>query len=183
MARRGRSVMTAVQRTVPGEVREGTYGARVAAVEPGGAGFIPLSERHGRPLNLFWTWMSPNLEFATVFVGVLAVLVFKETFAQAVAAIVLGTALGSVTHAFLSARGPEHGVPQMVQSRIAFGYRGNILPAGLNAVVAGIGWFAVNSVSGALALATLTGLSTLACLVVVVAAQVVVAFFGHNLVH
>jgi NCS1 family nucleobase:cation symporter-1 len=176
--------MTAVDSPaeVPAEVREGSYGARVAAVEPGGAGFIPLDERHGRPLHLFWTWMSPNLEFATIFVGVLAVAVFNQSFAAAIAAIVLGTALGSATHGVLSARGPAMGVPQMVLSRIGFGYRGNILPAGLNAVVAGIGWFAVNSVSGALALATLTKLPDLLCLVVVVVAQVVIAFFGHNLV-
>jgi NCS1 family nucleobase:cation symporter-1 len=176
--------MTAVDSPaeVPAEVREGSYGARVTAVEPGGAGFIPLTERHGRPLNLFWTWMSPNLEFATVFVGVISVLFFQQTFGQAVAAIVLGTALGSATQGILSARGPSMGVPQMVLSRIAFGYRGNILPAGLNAVVAGIGWFAVNSVSGALALATLTDLPNLLCLIIVVVLQVGVAFFGHNLV-
>jgi NCS1 family nucleobase:cation symporter-1 len=167
---------------VPAEVREGTYGTRLTAVEPGGAGFIPLDERHGRPLNLFWTWMSPNLEFATIFVGVISVLYFQQTFGQAVAAIVLGTALGATTHGVLSARGPSMGVPQMVLSRIGFGYRGNILPAGLNAVVAGIGWFAVNSVSGALALATLTDLPNVLCLIVVVIAQVAIAFFGHNLV-
>ena len=166
----------------PAEVREGSYGAKLTAVEPGGAGFIPLTERHGRPLNLFWTWMSPNLEFATIFVGVISVLYFQQTFGQAVAAIVLGTALGSATHGILSSRGPAMGVPQMVLSRIGFGYRGNILPAGLNAVVAGIGWFAVNSVSGALALATLTDLPNVLCLLIVVLVQVAVAFFGHNLV-
>ena len=166
----------------PAEVREGSYGAKLTAVEPGGAGFIPVAERHGRPLNLFWTWMSPNLEFATIFVGVISVLYFQQTFGQAVAAIVLGTALGSATHGILSSRGPAMGVPQMVLSRIGFGYRGNILPAGLNAVVAGIGWFAVNSVSGALALATLTGLPNVLCLLIVVLVQVAVAFFGHNLV-
>src|SRR3982751_2549826 len=176
--------MTAVETPaeVSAEVREGSYGARVTAVEPGGAGFIPLDERHGRPLQLFWTWMSPNLEFATIFVGVISVLYFQQTFGQAVAAIVLGTALGSATHGVLSARGPSMGVPQMILSRIGFGYRGNILPAGLNAVVAGIGWFAVNSVSGALALATLTDLPKVLCLIIVVLVQVAVAFFGHNLV-
>ena len=175
--------MTAVQAPeISAEVREGSYGTKVTAVEPGGAGFIPLEERHGRPLNLFWTWMSPNLEFATIFVGVISVLYFGQTFGQAVAAIVLGTALGSATHGILSARGPSMGVPQMVLSRIGFGYRGNILPAGLNAIVAGIGWFAVNSVSGALALATLTGLANVLCLIIVVILQVAIAFFGHNLV-
>jgi NCS1 family nucleobase:cation symporter-1 len=167
---------------VSAEVREGKYGSRVTAVEPGGAGFIPLEERHGRPLQLFWTWMSPNFEFATIFVGVLAAMVFTKSFSAAVATIVLGTALGSATHGILSARGPSMGVPQMVLSRIGFGFRGNILPAGINAIVAGIGWFAVNSVSGALALATLTKLPNVLCLLFVVLAQVVVAFFGHNLV-
>src|SRR5271156_978410 len=94
------------------DVREGTYGDKVVAIEPGGAEFIPLKERHGRPLQLFWTWTSPNLEFATIFVGVLGVALFGLTFWQALLAIVLGTAVGSITQGLLSARGPAHGVPQ-----------------------------------------------------------------------
>jgi NCS1 nucleoside transporter family len=165
------------------EIREGEYGDKVATVEPGGAEFIPLNERHGKPLNLFWTWMSPNFEFATVFVGVLAIAAFGETFSQSVAAIVLGTVLGSVTQGALSARGPQYGVPQMILSRISFGYWGNALPAGINSLIAGIGWFAVNSVSGALALSTLIHLNKYGCLVIIVVVQLAVALFGHNLVH
>ncbi|MBC6458383.1 purine-cytosine permease family protein [Actinomadura sp. HBU206391] len=164
-------------------VREGEYGKKIATVEPGGVGFIPLTERHGRPLNLLWTWTSPNLEFATVFLGVLAVAAFGLSFWQAVAAIVLGTGLGAVAHGVLSARGPGHGVAQMVLGRVPFGFRGNILPASLNTVAGGIGWFAVNSVSATLALNTLTGLPKPLCLTVVVGAQAAIAFFGHNLVH
>src|SRR6266705_1989629 len=129
-------------------VREGDYGEKITTVEPGGAEFIPLHERHGRPIQLFWTWTSPNLEFATVFVGVLAVALFGLSFWQSVLAILLGTAAGSLAQGVLSARGPSHGVPQMVLSRLGFGYWGNAFPAGLNAITAGIGWFAVNSVSG-----------------------------------
>jgi NCS1 nucleoside transporter family len=159
------------------------YGSKVVAVEPGGVEAIPLGERHGRPRQLLWTWASPNMEFATVAVGILSVLAFGLTFWQAVAAIVLGTALGSVSLGVLSTWGPKDGLAQMVLSRTAFGYRGNILPAGLNALTAGIGWFAVNSISGALALSALTSLPGGLCLVIVVAAQLVIAFFGHNLVH
>jgi NCS1 nucleoside transporter family len=164
------------------EVREGQYGTRVAAVEPGGAEFIPLTERHGRPLNLFWTWTSPNFEFATVFVGVLPMF-FGESFTEAALAIVLGTGLGSISMGVLSARGPRHGVPQMILSRISFGRLGNILPAGVNSLVAGVGWFAVNSVSGTLALATLTHWHPVPCLLLITLAQILIAFFGHNLVH
>ena len=164
------------------EVREGTYGDKVIAVEPGGAEFIPLNERHGRPLQLFWTWTSPNMEFATVFVGLLGILLglsFWETFI----AILIGTALGSITQGILSTSGPRYGVPQMVLSRRGFGYWGNALPAGINSVVAGIGWFAVNSVSGALALNALTHLPEVLCLLIVVALQLAVAFLGYNLIH
>jgi len=169
--------------SITAEVREGDYGAKIGTVEPGGAELIPLGDRHGKPLSLFWTWMSPNLEFATVYVGVIAVLFFGQTLWQATLAILLGTALGSVSHGFLGTRGPLFGVPQMILSRIPFGFRGNILPAGLNAVTAGIGWFAVNSVSGAFALNTLTGIPKLLSLLIVVAAQITIAYFGHNLVH
>jgi NCS1 nucleoside transporter family len=165
------------------QVREGTYGEKVIAVEPGGAEFIPLNERHGRPLQLFWTWTSPNMEFATIFVGLLGVWGLGLSFWATFVAIVLGTLLGSITQGLLSTAGPTFGVPQMVLSRLGFGYWGNWLPAGINALVAGIGWFAVNSVSGALALNSLTHLPEVFCLLIIVAVQLVVAFLGHNLIH
>ncbi|WP_214402192.1 purine-cytosine permease family protein [Pseudonocardia lacus] len=158
------------------------YGGKVVAVEPGGNEPIPDAERHGRPSQLFWTWTSPNLEFATIFVGVLAVQAFGLTFWQAVAAIVVGNGLAAVAHGALSARGPSAGVPQMVLGRLAFGYRGNVLPAGLMTITSGFGWFAVNSVSAAFALSSLTGWPAPVWLVVVVVVQIGVAFFGHNLV-
>ena len=115
-------------------VCEGNYGTQVIAVEPGGAEFIPLNERHGRPIQLFWTWTSPNMEFATIFVGVLAVAVFGLGFWEATLALALGSLIGGITQGILSMRGPEYGVPQMVLSRLGFGYWGNALPAGLNSV-------------------------------------------------
>ncbi len=178
-----------IEQHVP--VREGEYGERVAAVEPGGVEYIPERERHGRPLNLFWTWVSPNMEFATVFIGVLPIAAFGMGFWDATVAIVLGTLLGSVTHAILSSWGPKFGVPQLVQSRGAFGFFGNILPAGLNAFTGMIGWFIVNSVSGAFALSALFGPSVLKwfdmpfwlAFLIIVVAQVAIAYFGHNFIH
>src|SRR6516165_6282763 len=92
--------------------REGSYGTQVMTVEPGGAEFIPLSERHGRPIQLFWTWTSPNMEFATIFVGLLGVWGLGLSFWAAFLAIVIGTGLGSITQGILSAPGPTFGVPQ-----------------------------------------------------------------------
>jgi len=169
--------MTATEPTT-----DGTYRDRIVAVEPGGNEFIAEADRHGKPSQLFWTWTSPNLEFATIFVGVLAVAVYGMSFWQAVAGILIGTGLGALAHYFLSARGPLHGVPQMVLGRMAFGFKGNAVPAVLMSVTAGVGWFATNSVSGAYALAALFGIGPLVGLVIIVLVQTAFAFFGHNLV-
>src|SRR5579864_4542803 len=184
--------MTAVDTpAVSAEVREGNYGARVTAVEPGGAGFIPARERHGRPLQLFWTWMSPNMEFATVYVGVIPMAVFGGGFWPTVLGVTLGSLMGAITQALLSTMGPRFGVPQMVQSRAAFGYVGNFLPAVLSWITASFGWFIVNSVSGAFALVILSAilnnhqaaLSFPLAFTVIVIVQVLVAFIGHNMIH
>jgi nucleobase:cation symporter-1, NCS1 family len=173
-----------VEKHVP--IREGDYGERVATIEPGGVEYIALKERHGKPIQMFWTWLSPNLEFATVFIGVIAVAFLGLNLWQAATAIIIGTALGSISHAVLSSWGPKFGVPMMVESRGAFGFLGNILPAGLNGLTASFGWFIVNSVSGAFALqALIPGLNNafwLAFLVIVVA-QVAIATLGYNLIH
>ncbi len=158
------------------------YGAHAAKIEPGGIERIPATERHGKPWHLFTTWMSPNLEFATVFVGVIGVLYFGLSFWMTVLAVVIGNLLGGVTHAIVSSWGPRHGLAQMVLSRTGFGYWGNLVPSGINTIMAGVGWFAVNSISGTYAISTLTGISTKLALALVIIAQVVIAFVGHNLI-
>jgi NCS1 family nucleobase:cation symporter-1 len=159
-----------------------TAPAKPTSVEPGGIEAIPPAKRHGSPWQLFATWTAPNLEFATVFVGFIAVAYFGLGFWQALAAIVLGNALGAASQGVLSTWGPREGLAQLVLSRTAFGSRGNILPAALNTVMAGLGWFAVNSVSGGLALATLTGMPPALALIIVVILEVALAFVGHDLV-
>jgi purine-cytosine permease-like protein len=173
-----------VEKHVP--VREGEYGERVATVEPGGVEYISLKERHGKPLQLFWTWLSPNLEFATVFIGVIAVAFEGLNLWQAATAIIIGTALGSITHAVLSSWGPKFGVPMMIVGRGPFGFLGNILPAALNGLTASFGWFIVNSVSGAFALQALLpsfNLPFWLAFLVIVVVQVLIATLGHNLIH
>ena len=156
--------------------------ASAGAIETNDVAPIPAGERHGKPWHLFTVWSSPNLEFATVYVGALGVLFFGLNVWQAILAVVVGNGLAAITHGLFSTFGPKAGLPQMVLGRTAFGKLGNLIPAGLSTLVAGIGWFAVNSVSGGLALSALTGWPVYAALLVVIVAQVVIAFVGHNLI-
>ncbi|MEO9049723.1 MAG: cytosine permease [Candidatus Dormiibacterota bacterium] len=177
-------VVEEVEKHVP--VREGEYGERVATVEPGGVEYIALKERHGKPIQLLFTWLSPNLEFATVFIGVIAVAFLGLNLWEAATAIIIGTGLGSISHAVLSSWGPKFGVPMMVESRGAFGFLGNILPAALNGITASFGWFIVNSVSGAFAIQALFpsfNMPFWLAFLVIVIAQVVIATLGYNLIH
>src|SRR3977135_1118481 len=173
-----------VEKHVP--VREGEYGERIATVEPGGVEYIALRERHGKPIDLFWTWLSPNLEFATVYVGVIGVAVFGLNMWQTGTAVSICRLLGALTHAVLSSWGPKFGVPMMVESRGAFGFLGNILPAALNGLTASFGWFIVNSVSGAFALQALLpsfNLPFWLAFLLIVVAQVLSATCGPHLIH
>ena len=155
--------------------------ASATSIEINDVSPIPAGERHGKAWHLFTVWSSPNLEFATVFVGALAI-GFGLNIWQGILAVVVGNGLAAITHGIFSTWGPSAGLPQMVLGRTAFGKLGNLIPSGLSTLVAGIGWFAVNTVSGTLALAALTSLDPIAALLIVIVAQVVIAFVGHNLI-
>ena len=155
--------------------------ASAGAIETNDVAPIPAGERHGKPWHLFTVWSSPNLEFATVFVGALAI-IFGLDLWSGLLAVAVGNALAAITHGILSTWGPEAGLPQMVLGRTAFGKLGNLIPSGLSTLVAGIGWFAVNTVSGSLALTSLAHWDLSVSLVVVILAQIAIAFVGHNLI-
>ncbi|MEY4457426.1 MAG: hypothetical protein RIS25_19 [Actinomycetota bacterium] len=160
-----------------------TSGANASTIETNDIEPIPANERHGKAWHLFTVWSSPNLEFATIFVGMLGVMYFGLSFWQAALAIAVGNGLGVITHGWLSTWGPKLGVPQMVLSRTAFGRIGNALPSALVVVTAGVGWFAVNSLSGAFALSSMSGIDITIALLIIAAAQIVIALIGHNFIH
>lgn len=158
------------------------YKDEVLQIEPKGIEHIVESERHGRSTSVFTLWIGANVEMATLVTGTLGVVVFGLSFWQAALAFALGTALGAALLGLLSTFGPRLGAPQLVISRRTFGFFGNFAPGILN-IVAGIGWYAVNSVLGVFALAYLLGLPYWLGTVILVILQGVVAVYGHNLIH
>ncbi len=163
-------------------IRKDYYGDEVLHVEPHGIDPISSSERHGKPHSLFTLWFSANLEFATLTLGVLSVGVFGLNFWQAAIAIIVGTVLGTLFLGLLTTFGYRWGVPQLIQSRAAFGFVGNFLPSIFN-FIAGIGWYAVNTVLGVYALQWLLPIGFFPDLVIMIAIQAVVSVYGHNLIH
>ena len=158
------------------------YQNQVLKVEPKGIEPIGPHERHGKPFTIFTLWFGANVEFATLVTGALATGVFGLSFWQAALAIVIGNVLGALALGALSTFGPKHGVPQLIQSRKAFGYYGNFIPGILN-FVAGFSWFAVNTVLGVYALEWLFHMSFGLGLVIMAIIQIVIAVYGYNLIH
>lgn len=158
------------------------YGEEVLQVEPHGIDPIVEQERHGKPGSLFTLWFSANLEFATLTTGVLAIGVFGLNFWQAALSIVLGTVVGALAIGLLTTFGYRWGVPQLIQSRAAFGFAGNFLPAGLT-FLAGAGWYTVNTVLGVYALQWLLPIGFFPDLIIMIIIQAVVSIYGHNLIH
>lgn len=161
---------------------ERVYRDQVLEVEPTGIEFVTAEQRHGSPRELFGLWFSANAEIATWMVGVFAAALYGTSLRGAALGLLVGNLLGFALLGVLATFGPRYGVPQMVASRLAFGRYGNAFPAGLS-FLAGVGWFAINTVFGAYALETITHLPYPFALALMLLAQIVLAVYGYNLIH
>jgi NCS1 family nucleobase:cation symporter-1 len=158
------------------------YRDQVLEVEPTGIEFVTPQQRHGSPRQLFGLWFSANAEIATWMVGVFAVALYGTSLWGASIGLLIGNLIGFALLGVLATFGPRYGVPQMVASRLAFGRYGNALPAGLS-FLAGVGWFAINTVFGAYALQTITHMGYAFSLALMLVAQILLAVYGYNLIH
>jgi NCS1 family nucleobase:cation symporter-1 len=161
---------------------EHLYKDQVLEVEPHGIEPVKDAERHGHPFNAFTLWFGANVEFATLTTGALMVGLFGMSFWQGIISVVIGNLIGVFFLGVLSTFGPQLGIPQLIQSRRAFGFAGNYLPALLN-FIAGVGWFAVNSVLGIFALMWLLHIGFVVSLIIMAVIQILFAIYGHNMIH
>ncbi len=157
------------------------YREQVLTVEPHGIEQVRVSERHGSARSLFTLWLSANMGLPVLIVGTLAFSLHLG-FADGIAAVVVGNIIGCSLLAITASMGPEIGMPQLPFTRHSFGARGAYLPAALNWVSAS-GWYAVNSIVGALAIAHLTTLPFWISLVILSVVQILVGIYGYNMIH
>jgi len=158
------------------------YKDQILEVEPTGIEPVADDQRHGAPIHLFGVWFSANAEIATWMVGLLICALYGTDLRSAIYGIVIGNVVGFGLLGVLSILGPKYGAPQMVVARLAFGKNGNAAPATL-AFVAGVGWFAINTVFGAYALESITGFNYFLSLGLMLLLQIVLAVYGYNLIH
>jgi NCS1 family nucleobase:cation symporter-1 len=150
------------------------------SVETHGIAPIPEDQRYGSPARLFTVWFAPQVNMTGVFTGALAI-VLGLGFWLGLLAMVIGTALGSLVVAYLSTWGPRTGTGQLPNSRMAFG-GAVVLPAVLQ-WLGTIAWDALVGLFGGQALALLVGIPFWLAVLIVLAVQAAVGFFGYELIH
>ncbi|MGA1974911.1 MAG: cytosine permease [Conexivisphaerales archaeon] len=144
---------------------------------------IPEDQRHGSTGRVFTLWFAANLTIADYVIGVLCVLAFHLTLLQSIPILAAGNVLGGLALGLSAAMGPRLGFPQMFSSRAVFGRRGNYA-LGMANWISTAGWFTVNTILGAEAVEAIApGFSLIATSVLLVALQVIIAIFGHDLIH
>jgi nucleobase:cation symporter-1, NCS1 family len=150
------------------------------AVETHGIAPIGEDQRYGKPARLFTVWFAPQVNMTGVFTGTLAI-TLGLGFWLGFVAMVIGTVLGSLVVGYLSTWGPRTGAGQLPNSRMAFG-GGVILPASLQ-WLSSIAWDGLVGLFGADALAVLLGIPFWIAVLIVLAIQGVVGFFGYEVIH
>ncbi|WP_420383555.1 purine-cytosine permease family protein [Novosphingobium sp.] len=148
--------------------------------------YVPLAERHGKGWHLWPIWFAGDAHLATLATGAIGI-ALGLGFGWSVIAILAGCALGTLFMASHSSQGPELGLPQMIQSRPQFGYRGALL-VWLFALVTYIGYTVFNEVLFGVAVQDLTGvhLSQTALAVIFALftlAALLFAVAGYDMIH
>ncbi|GAC1666368.1 MAG: cytosine permease [Candidatus Limnocylindrales bacterium] len=96
------------------------------AVETRSIDYVPASERHGKVWQQGPFWFLGNFQFFTITIGFIGPSLGLSMI-QTIVAGTLGIAFGTLFMAFHATQGPHLGLPQMIQSRAQFGYRGVIV--------------------------------------------------------
>ena len=97
---------------------------------------VPDKHRQLRGLDYFILWSSLGVGLLVLSAGSL---LSAASFTDAVLAIVVGSAAGSILLALAGKIGSDHGIPSLVTMRSSFGTLGSYLPAMLN-VMQLVGW-------------------------------------------
>ncbi|MGV2292896.1 cytosine permease [Trinickia sp. YCB016] len=150
-------------------------------VETHSIDYIPENERHARLRSQGPFWFLGNFHFFTISIGFVGPSM-GLTAGWTTLAGALGIMFGTIFMAFHGSQGPEMGLPQMIQSRAQFGYRGVIL-ALLATLFVFIGFNVVNIALIMDGLKNVFGIDPTLVAIVAAAAGALLAVFGHDLMH
>src|SRR6516225_3872246 len=105
---------------------ERTPGAGIRGIETRSIDWIPDTERHGKVWHQAPLWFLGNFQYFTIPIGFIGP-AFGLSLGWTIVAGTVGILIGTMFMALHATQGPTLGLPQMIQSRAQFGYRGVIV--------------------------------------------------------
>jgi purine-cytosine permease-like protein len=143
--------------------------------------YVPAHERHGRVHQQGPFWFLGNFNFLTIAIGFVGP-VLHLSWGWTALAVTLGVLLGTVFQAFHASQGAEMGLPQMIQSRAQFGYRGVVVPLA-GALFTFIGFNTVDTLLTAEGLRHIWGIDPLLTTLGLALGAGALAIWGHDFLH
>jgi nucleobase:cation symporter-1, NCS1 family len=150
-------------------------------VEKRSIDWIPEDERHGSAWRVSPLFFIGNWSFFTVALGFTGPSLGLSLW-WSIAAATLGTIFGTFFMAFHATQGPKLGLPQIIQSRAQFGFRGVII-AVLMSLACYLGFGVVNTILTTQGLTGVFGWSPTVVGVVINVIAGVLAIWGHDQLH
>ena len=143
--------------------------------------YVPLGERHGRVGDQAKFWFLGNFQFFTIAIGFIGPQM-GLSLGYTILAATIGILIGTVFQAFHASQGAELGLPQMVQSRAQFGYRGVILPL-FATLLTYVGFNIADTVLITGGLFSLAGWNRTLVAILVSIVGAILAIWGHDWLH
>jgi purine-cytosine permease-like protein len=153
----------------------------LSSIEKRSIDHVPVSERRGRVWHQGPFWFTGNCNFFTIAIGFVGPALGLGFWPTCLASL-LGLAFGTVFMALHATQGPDLGLPQMVQSRAQFGYRGVFLPL-LATLFTFLGFNVIDTVLVSQGLQNLVGVPPLVSALALAAAAVLLATYGYDWLH
>ena len=144
--------------------------------------WVPHEERHGSARDLGALWFVGNVNLTAMATGVTSLSV-GASLAWTLVATVLGSLFGTFFMAFHSAQGPQLGLPQLVQSRPQFGYRGAALTIWVFALINYIAYNTSDALLSGDGMQVLFGLDPRVGYLIAGGTASLVALYGYRWIH
>jgi purine-cytosine permease-like protein len=151
------------------------------AIEHKSIDYIAEHERHGRVIDQGPFWFLGNFHFFTIAIGFVGPSM-GLSFAFTSLAGALGILFGTIFVAFHASQGAELGLPQMIQSRAQFGYRGVVVVL-VGTLFTFVGFNVADSVLVARGLDGILGWNETVVTLVIAAIATGIAVYGHDWLH
>jgi NCS1 family nucleobase:cation symporter-1 len=151
------------------------------AIEHKSIDYIAEDERHGRVIDQTPFWFLGNFHFFTIAIGFVGP-TMGLSFGFTSLAGALGILFGTLFVAFHASQGAELGLPQMIQSRAQFGYRGVVVVL-IGTLFTFVGFNVADSVLVANGLNGMLGWNETWVTLAAAAIAVGIAVYGHDWLH